>query len=143
VEAAVPVLVVDDNPTFLRVVRAILAPRFAVHTVETGMDAVAFLEGRAPFTDAPRPAFVLLDFHLPDIDAPDVLHRLAARDDLRAIPVLVLSQADWEEDEAAARAAGAVHFQVKPSRVQPLRDTIVAFWKEHVHADRRDPARRG
>jgi len=53
-----------------------------------------------------------------------------------------MSQADWEEDAAAARAAGARQFRVKPSRVQALRETIVAFWKEHAHAGAR-PADRG
>jgi hypothetical protein len=50
----------------------------------------------------------------------------------------VLSQAAWEEDEAAARAAGARQFKVKPSRVQALRDAVVSFWKEHAHG-RIDP----
>ncbi len=134
-EAPVPVLVVDDNVGFLRVLRTVLesgSPGFAVHTVQSGEDAVAFLERRAPFTGAPRPAFVVLDFHLPDIDAPAVLNRLEADRELRTIPVLVLSQADWEEDEAAARAAGAAQFRIKPSRVRPLREAVVTFWKEHV-----------
>lgn len=133
--AAVPVLIVDDNPGFLRVTRAILdgeAPSFAVHAVETGAAALAFLDRQPPFTDAPRPAFVVLDFHLPDFDAPAVLAAIGARPALRGMPVLVLSQADWEEDEAAARAAGAALFRVKPSRVRPLRDLVVAFWREHV-----------
>jgi CheY-like chemotaxis protein len=128
------VLVVDDNEGFLRVARAILADAFTVHTVESGTAALAFLERRPPFDGAPRPAFVVLDFHLPDMNAPAVLRRLAADDGLRAIPVLVLSQADWEEDEVAARAAGARQFRVKPSRVQALRDAVVAFWKEHADA---------
>src|SRR5207247_454799 len=67
---AVPVLVVDDNQGFLRAARAVLEQAFAVHTVENGADALAFLVRRAPFTDAPRPAFIVLDFHLPDMDAP-------------------------------------------------------------------------
>ena len=62
--------------------------------------------------------------------------------ELAAIPVLVMSQADWEEDAAAARAAGARQFRVKPSRVQALREAIVAFWKEHARAGAR-PADRG
>jgi len=132
--AAVTVLVVDDNQGFLRVARAILEDAFAVHTVESGTDALAFLERRPPFTEAPRPAFVVLDFHLPDMNAPAVLRRIASDDHLRAIPVLVLSQADWEEDEVAARAAGARQFRVKPSRVQGLRDTVLAFWREHADA---------
>src|SRR2546426_2930931 len=79
---------------------------------------------------------------LPDMDAPAVLQRLGADPELAAIPVLVMSQADWEEDAAAARAAGARQFRVKPSRVQALREAIVAFWKEHARAGAR-PADRG
>jgi CheY-like chemotaxis protein len=133
---AVPVLVVDDNLGFLRVVQAILekaTPPFSVHTVESGTEALAFLERRPPFDRAPRPAFIVLDFHLPDMDAPSVLDRIGARAELREIPVLVLSQAAWEEDEAAARRAGARQFGVKPSRVAALRDAVVTFWKEHAH----------
>ena len=132
--ASVTVLVVDDNPGFLRVARAILEDAFSVHTVENGEEALAFLERRAPFADAPRPAFVVLDFHLPDMNAPAVLARLGADAALRALPVLVLSQADWEEDEQAARAAGARQFCVKPSRVHALREAIVTFWRDHAGA---------
>ena len=134
---AVPVLVVDDNQGFLRAARAVLEQAFVVHTVENGADALAFLGRRPPFADAPRPAFIVLDFHLPDMDAPAVLERLGADAELAAIPVLVMSQADWEEDAAAAHAAGARQFRVKPSRVQALRETIVAFWKEHARAGAR------
>jgi CheY-like chemotaxis protein len=135
--ARVPVLVVDDNEEFLRVARAVLdgsTPPFAVHTAETGTEALAFLERRPPFTDAPRPAFVVLDFHLPDLSAPTVLGRLRRHPQLRDIPVLVVSAAGWTEDESAARAAGACEFRVKPSRVHAIAQTVVAFWEEHVHA---------
>ena len=133
---SVPVLVVDDNQGFLHVVRSLFEPAaspFVLHTVETGGDALAFLERRPPFADAPRPAFVVLDFRLPDMNAPAVLGRLAAQRDLRAIPVLVLSQAGWESEAAAAEAAGATVFRVKPSGARALRDLIVGFWKEHAH----------
>jgi len=131
----VPVLVVDDNPQFLDVVRAALArtpPGFAVFAVESGTKALAFLRREPPFASAPRPAFVVLDLRLPDLEAPDVLRRLAARGDLDALPVLVVSQAQWEEDAAAIQRAGATAFHLKPSRVQALRNLIVDFWKEHV-----------
>ena len=139
---SVTVLVVDDNQGFLRAARAVLAEAFVVHTVESGGDALAFLARQPPFADAPRPAFVVLDFHLPDMKAPAVLERLARDADLRAIPVLVMSQADWEEDAVAARAAGARQFRVKPSRVQALREAIVSFWKEYAGAGA-NPADRG
>jgi len=129
------VLIVDDNAAFARSARAIIEeihPAFRVHTVETARDALAFLNCHPPFTAAPRPAFVLLDYHLPDEDAPAVLERLRANPDLANLPVLVLSQADWEVDEAAATLAGATQFQVKPSRVGPLRELVGTFWREHV-----------
>jgi CheY-like chemotaxis protein len=132
---APPVLVVDDNPGFLRVMRSVFArvtPAFSVHTVETGTDALAFLERRPPFADAPRPVFVVLDYRLPDMNAPVVLAQLARQKDLQSIPVLVLSQAGWADDARAATAAGAKLFRVKPSRVQALRDVIVTFWKEYA-----------
>jgi two-component system, chemotaxis family, response regulator Rcp1 len=140
--AGVSVLVVDDNEGFLRAARAMLEGAFEVHTAASARDALAFLERRPPFADAPRPAFVVLDYHLPDMNAPAVLDRLGRDVELRAIPVLVLSQADWEEDAAAARAAGARAFRVKPSRVQALHDAIIDFWKEFAHAGH-GPADRG
>ena len=141
----IPVLVVDDNVGFLRVARSILTerePAFDVHTVESGNEALAFLEQRPPFADAPRPAFVVLDFNLPDLNAPAILERLAGDATLREIPVMVLSQADWEEDKAAAIAAGARQFRVKPSRVRGLREAIVSFWTEYGDGSE-DPPRRG
>jgi len=135
-DTPIPVLVVDDNVGFLRVVQAILEdgePTFRVHTVQSARDALAFLERRPPFTAAPRPAFVVLDYHLPDLNAPDVLRQVRSHADLHLLPILVLSQADWEEDETAARAAGASEFRVKPSRVRALREAVVTFWKERAH----------
>ena len=137
------VLVVDDNPDFLRAVRAVLEREsFAVHTVQTGRQAIAFLEHRTPFVGAPRPAFVVLDYRLDDMNAPAVLTQLRRRPDLRGIPVLVVSQTRWDEDEAAALAAGAHAFREKPSRMRALRDCVVSFWEDHVHGAK-GPADRG
>lgn len=134
---AIQVLVVDDDEGFLRVASSVLGtppPDFAVSTVRSGTEAVAFLEHLPPFADAPRPAFVILDLRLPDMDAPEVLARLAADGALGDLPVLVVSQADWAEDEAALRRAGATAFHTKPSRLAALRDIVLGFWREHVAA---------
>jgi len=132
----VPLLLVDDSPQFVRVARRVLeraTPRFAVHVVETGEDALAFLRQESPFTDAPRPHFVLLDFNLPDLNAPTVLRRAMQDDDLRSIPFLVLTQTPWPDDHAAARAAGASDYRAKPSSVGALRDIVSEFWRTHRH----------
>ena len=138
------VLVADDNREFLRIVGRLLAERpepFAVHTVATGEEALAFLERRPPFEAAPTPAFVVLDFRLPDMRATSILRRMRASAALAHLPVLVLSQAGWAEDAAAAEEAGATVFRVKPSRASDLLQVIEEFWAIHGEPD--DPAHRG
>jgi CheY-like chemotaxis protein len=135
--ACIPVLLIDDSVAFLHAAREVLQgaqPAFGVHTVTSGMEALAFLERRPPFSAAPQPAFIILDFRLPDVTAPALLQRIAVSEELRRIPVLVLSQAAWAEDEAAARTAGARDYHVKPSRVRSLRAIVVDFWRRYVDA---------
>jgi CheY-like chemotaxis protein len=130
------VLVVDDSPEFLAVARRLLLglrPGVRVHAVQSGTDALAFLTRQPPYADAPSPAFVVLDFRLPDMNAPELLGRLRDADPLAAVPVLVLSQAGWPEDARAALAAGASAFVVKPSRTSKLRAVLLDFWSRHAH----------
>ena len=129
------VLVVDDNPEFLDVARRLLRGVHAevrVHTVQSGTDALSFLTRRAPYAEAPRPTFVVLDFRLPDMNAPDLLGRVRAVAALADLPILVLSQAGWPEDARAALAAGASAFVVKPSRAGALRRVLREFWSRHA-----------
>ena len=126
-----PVLVVDDDESFLRVASSVLTdgpvpPAFAVSTVRTGTEAVAFLE-RLALRGCATPRLRDPRLRLPDIDASAVLARLAADGALRDLPVLVVSQASWEEDEAALREVGATEFHTKPSRVTALREIVTDF----------------
>ena len=138
-EPAATLLLVDDNRGFRDVFVAVLEdsdPAFRVHTVETATQAVAFLARRPPYAAAPHPHFVVLDFHLPDFNAPRLLRTLASRAALHGVPVLVLSQADWPEDHAAVLRAGAAAFAVKPSHVDALHRVVASFWQIHVAARR-------
>jgi CheY-like chemotaxis protein len=129
------VLVVDDSVEFLDVARRLLEaarPGTSVHTVQTGAAALAFLVGEASNGTCTRPRFVVLDFRLPDMNAPELLARLRAEPALATLPVLVLSQAGWPEDARAALAAGASAFVVKPSRAGALRRVLDDFWSRHA-----------
>jgi CheY-like chemotaxis protein len=129
------VLLVDDNLMFLRVLAAVLeegVPAFRTHGVTTGGAALAYLCDGVADSASPTLDFILLDFHLPDFDAPAVLQRLRRSSPCGNIPVLVLTQAHWAEDEAAALAAGATAFHAKPSSLAELRRVIVEFWRREV-----------
>ena len=124
--AGIPILVVDDDRHFCTSIGRVLAetplsPAF----VRTGVDALRFLARTAPFQDAPRPAFVVLDFNLPDLKAPAVLADMRTGPTHRTIPVLVLSSIPGPADERAALHAGAQAYQGKPSRAAPLRDLLL------------------
>ncbi|MBM4246694.1 MAG: response regulator [Deltaproteobacteria bacterium] len=132
------VLVVDDNLGFVRVVRAVLEEppeEFYVHTAHSGSRAIAWLEEACTRPGARRPAFVVLDFHLPDMDAPMVLATLRGDPRTRDVPVLVVSQGGWEEDESCALSAGACAFRVKPAAIRELRTSLADFWRSIRDAD--------
>ncbi|HEV7731923.1 MAG TPA: response regulator [Candidatus Binatia bacterium] len=120
------VLVVDDNPGYLDVIRTILGDAdhgIDVEVAETGTAAIGLLRDRPP--DA-LPAVVFLDFHLPDLTAPEVLRRLRALPTLHDVRVVVMSQSEWDADRRAALDAGAQDFFAKPSRAQALRDLLLS-----------------
>jgi len=137
----VPILVVEDDPNFRTfVTRALASTPFVPTAVGSGGDALRFLARATPFEDAPRPAFVVLDFNLPDMNAPAVLARMRADPAHRTIPVIVLSQIPGQTDEDAALLAGAQTYGGKPSRAAALRDLLLGFWRTHA-ASHGDPGR--
>jgi PAS domain S-box-containing protein len=112
------VLVVEDDPDTARLVRRRLeAAGHRVLVAATGADALALAE-------AERPALILLDLVLPDLDGLDVLEHLKADPALAAIPVLVHSATD---DDGAGRRLGAVGHLAKPVAEAALLDQVAAL----------------
>jgi DNA-binding NarL/FixJ family response regulator len=74
------VLIVDDHPSFRSLARALLETEgfTVVGEAEDGATAIAAVE-------ALRPAVVLLDVQLPDLDGFEVAERLASRADAPAV----------------------------------------------------------
>jgi CheY-like chemotaxis protein len=62
---------------------------------------------------------------LPDMTAIDVLQR--GRLGLANVPVLVLTQALWQQDAEEARRAGAIAVHEKPGRLAALRTLLLGF----------------
>ena len=131
----VPILVVDDDPNFCAAVdRALATVPLRPFSVRTAADALRFLARATPFHDAPRPAFVVLDFNLPDLNAPAVLDELRADPLCRSIPVIVLTHLAGPAAEQAVIQAGAQAYHAKPSRAAALRELLLDFWQTHVRA---------
>ena len=99
------VLLVEDNPSDVYLTQVAFRRRPSesqIHVVEDGIQAMAFLRREIPYNAAPRPDLVLLDLNLPRKDGYKVLEEMKADEELRKIPVIVLTTST----AAAAYAAG-------------------------------------
>ena len=104
------VLVVDDNEDHRFLTRRALAPlgeRVAVSLAQDGPSALASVARELP-------DLVLLDVKMPGMDGFEVLRRLRAEERTRALPVVLFTSSDHEEERVRAEALGASGFVTKP-----------------------------
>jgi CheY-like chemotaxis protein len=97
----IEILLVEDDPGDVLLTREALEDSKLLnnlHVAGNGEDAVSFLRREGEFADAPRPGLVLLDLNLPRLDGREVLSLIKADEDLRRIPVVVLTTSEAEED---------------------------------------------
>lgn len=113
----IDVLLVEDDPGDVLMTREAFADhklKNVLHVVDNGADAMAFLRREGTFTDAPRPDLVLLDLNLPRMDGREVLAAIKEDDDLRSIPVVVLTTSEAEEDILRSYRLHANAYVTKP-----------------------------
>lgn len=119
----IDILLVEDSPTDrLMTVAALDQSRVlnSLHTVENGVDALAFLRRQGVFRDAPRPDLVLLDLNLPKMDGREVLAEIKRDRVLRYIPVIVLTTSKSDDDVRRAYGEYANGYICKPIDLKQL-----------------------
>jgi DNA-binding response OmpR family regulator len=113
------VLLVDDDAAIRRAVGAGLELEgFRVVRASGGRAALAAVE-------SVRPAVILLDLAMPDLDGLEVLRRLRADGD--DVPVCVLSARDEVEDRVRGLQAGADDYVVKPFALEEVTARLQAL----------------
>ena len=105
------VLVIDDEPTMLRVVAANLRARgYEALTAATGSDGLTAIETQ-------QPDCIVLDLGLPDVGGLEVLRRLRT---WASTPLVILTARDDERDRATALELGADDYVTKPFAMAEL-----------------------
>ncbi|MCF7855707.1 MAG: response regulator [Candidatus Pacebacteria bacterium] len=97
----IEILLVEDNPADVRLTQEALKEgkvHNRLHVVGDGEEAMDFLRRRGEYADEVRPDLVLLDLNLPRKDGREVLAELKDDDDLKRIPVVILTTSQAEED---------------------------------------------
>jgi len=108
------VLVVDDNPTNLKLIAYLLQAKG--YEVRTAPDAESALEQ----VRATRPALILMDLQLPGMDGLELTKRLKAAPETRDIVIIAVTAYAMKGDEERARAAGCDGYIPKPVDTRAL-----------------------
>jgi two-component system, cell cycle response regulator DivK len=112
------ILIVEDNPQSLKLVRDILQVKgYQTLETETGEEGVRLARER-------RPALILMDIQLPGINGIEALQRLRADPVTSATPVIAVTASVMTQDRSRIMAAGFNGFQSKPISVNQLLATV-------------------
>ncbi|WP_433083835.1 response regulator [Dactylosporangium sp. CA-052675] len=119
VEASLPieVLLVEDDPGDVLMTQEAFEEhkvRNKLNVVQDGEEALAYLRREGKFADATRPDLILLDLNLPRVDGREVLQVIKEDQDLRRIPVVVLTTSQADEDILRSYSLHANAYVTKP-----------------------------
>lgn len=144
----VDILLVEDNEGDARLAKEAMLEskmRNTLHHVSDGEEAMAFLRRLGKYADAPRPSLIMLDLNLPKKDGREVLAEVKSDDELKRIPVVVLTTSNADEDILASYDLHANCYITKPvdltQFIKVLR-SIDEFWLTIVRLPSSVPGRR-
>jgi CheY-like chemotaxis protein len=125
------ILLVEDNPGDIRLTREAFEESHianTLHVVTDGVEALDFLYRRGEYEHAPTPDIVLLDLNLPRKNGEEVLEAINEEiPDLSAIPVIVLTSSEAEEDVARSYELQANAYLTKPVDPVEFIETVKRF----------------
>ena len=102
-----------------------------LHVANDGVEAMAFLRREGVYKDAPRPDITLLDLNMPRMDGREVLAQIKKDDNLKTIPIAILTTSESEADIARSYQLHANCYLSKPVQLQAfetLVKSINEFW---------------
>lgn len=99
--AAVKILLIEDNPGDVRLTQEAFkeAKRsITLDVVMDGVEAIKYLFRKEEYAEKSTPDLILLDLNLPKMDGREVLEIVKSDENLRRIPVIVLTTSDADQD---------------------------------------------
>jgi CheY-like chemotaxis protein len=134
VDRPVEILLVEDNPGDVRLVRKFLEGSRVpsrVRNLADGIQALGYLRREPPSVDEPRPDLILLDLDLPGKDGRQVLAEIKSDPELKSIPVVVLTSSQGRHDIADCYERHANGYVTKPmdlDEFEAVMRSIESFW---------------
>ena len=134
----IEILLVEDNPGDIRLIQEAFHEGGVfshLSVARDGEQAMAYLRQEGDYSRSPRPAFILLDLNLPRKDGREVLEEIKRDENLRQIPVVILSTSTDEEDIRRAYDLHANCYVPKPidmDQLVQLGKSLQDFWLNTV-----------
>ncbi|HEY0792873.1 MAG TPA: response regulator [Chthoniobacterales bacterium] len=131
---SIDILMVEDNPTDVMLTREALASANVVGNLQVAEDGVAAMEilrREGEHANAPRPDIILLDLNMPRKSGQEVLAEIKADENLKYIPVVILTTSAAEKDVRRAYGLHANCYIIKPVDFDAFTDIVQAiqsFW---------------
>jgi len=128
------ILLVEDNAADIRLTKEVLQDSRIVSNLDVvrdGVEAIDFLKKRGKFSDASKPNLILLDLNLPKRNGFYVLEEMKKDEELKRIPVVILTVSDAREDLIKAYNLHANCYVIKPLEMKEFSriiNSIVNFW---------------
>ena len=117
-ESIKKILMIEDEPAFLRMMKKRLEfEGYEVVSAQNGLDGLSTARRE-------NPDLIILDIMLPGIDGHKVCRMIKSDNNLRNIPVAMLTSRDLEEDAETAKRCGANAFIIKTTRTEIVIDII-------------------
>lgn len=121
------VLLVDDTPFNIDVLRGVLAGAYTLKVATNGEKALALAQMQ------PQPDLILLDVMMPGMDGYEVCQRLKANPQTRSIPVIFVTSMNEVEDEQHGFEVGGVDYITKPVSPPLVQARVATHLRLYAH----------
>jgi CheY-like chemotaxis protein len=134
----VEILLVEDSPGDVRLTQEALKESKLLnnlHVARDGVEAMEFLKRKGKYESAVRPDVILLDLNMPRMDGRQVLAEVKKDDELKRIPIVILTISKADEDIVRTYELGANCYITKPVDLEQFNKVVKAidnFWFEVV-----------
>ncbi len=128
------ILLVEDNAADIRLTKEVLEENKIVSSLDVvrdGVEAIEFLKRQGKFHDVDQPNLILLDLNLPKRNGFYVLEEIKKMEELKRIPIVILTVSDAKEDLIKAYDLHANCYVIKPLEMKDFSkiiNSIVNFW---------------
>lgn len=125
-----PILLVENNQDDIVITKRAMAKgriRNKMYIVHDGEEAIDFFRKRGKYKNAPTPTLVLLDLKMPRLDGFEVLKEVKSDENLKSIPIIVLTSSERDKDIDLAYKLGCNSYIMKSVNFDNFIKTIISI----------------